>query len=965
MYQESSAVDNAEYHHIMYNYETLKLPPEAAAALKMTGVEADTVTLSASDSLPTVTLSAGESLVPSCISTSIPVTNVLTTTSLSEGVRLTAPSLSIATPLTCTSITNGIPLTAVTLTPTNSPSVVSAAVPSGHFSDGSVPSTLTVATMSDVDSSSVSAREDSLEIGQIVHTTDDGVLENSLVSSSSIDAVVTSMVASADCQGVVTNGRKIPSQVIAKLLSDDSLSLDMVRIITEQDVENESHQPQGFNMLARPGMLVHTKLADNDIVSGNSINPYRHVEVLNVRPTIRLDNEGSTHCSVVWTCAYCSMAFPSSEAVGQHHEKECTENQSITVATSSSATVESLISPLRQVDENTFELKLSTDKESQNGTEHDAHEEPVKDEEQHWSTEHESIWTCTICGGEFNKSEELGKHHLTHSIQDLSASLLKLTKPQRRAKVNKITAVPLPAVTASATVPSAVVLEQDNSNNCESAWNKSGLTAMEEELADNPGDTPPQTPPQESLTVKVKKKTGIKAPPVEKNDKKKGGKKTNKETKAPRQRKCKGRVVGQGSRDPHTCNICNKVLSCRGNLAKHLVTHASDKPFVCKPCGIGFNAKRDQQYHYLRYHTNERPNICEVCGKGYVFRQYLLKHMVFHGKERQFSCEICGKQFLTAKCVMRHKKRHKKEKLFKCTSCLKSFTVNADLKAHIRKIHRNNKKTSNIKQQQDSQHKVIQSVQSLQQKVPDSQSLKSKDITEFLLPSNATIQGQLLPAELEPATLSGTVSSKDEVFITPDPLGSIIPLSELPPNEYSASVAPIGDHTTYVMINSTDEEVASQNVSAAHGLNIMYAAATTPAQQVGELSRSHLSQGNLNQGQHMLVSSTLGDTTSQLSEGTLQHIESQTDLQHQAQETQTLAAVTEAGLDEGHQGDMNVAAGTDDHGSELAAATHDSVVHSSHDPGSGFHLELLSQTIQLELQRTQTSTANYLGISDR
>ncbi|XP_068240205.1 uncharacterized protein [Palaemon carinicauda] len=955
MYQESSGVDNAEYHHIMYNYETLKLPPEAGAALKITGVETEAVALSGSDSLPPVTLSAGESLVPSCINTS------LTTTSLSDSVRLTAPSLSIAAPLTCTSITNGIPLTAVSLTPTNSPSVSSSAISSGHFTDGSVPSTLTVAAISDVNSSSVNTREDSLEIGQIVNTAEEGVLENTLVSSSSIDAVVTSMVASADCQAVVTNGRKIPSQVIAKLLSDDSLSLDMVRIITEQDMENASHQQQGFNMLTRQGMLVHTKLADSDIVSGNSVNPYRHVEVLNVRPTIRLDDAGSAHCSVVWTCAYCSMAFPSSEAVGQHQEKECTDNQSITVATPSpSATDESLI---RQVDGNTFELKLANDKETQNIKQHVTKEEPIKQEEQQWNSEHENIWTCTVCGSDFDYSEELGKHYSSHSIQDLSLSLLKLTEPQRRIKISNVGTVSLPPAD-SATIPSTVVLKQENSNNSEHAWNASGFTTIEEEMADNPDDTPPQTPPQESL--RVKKKIGVRTSPAEKNDKKKGGKKTNnKETKTPRQRKYKGRAVGQGSRDPHTCPICNKVLSCRGNLAKHLVTHESDKPFVCKPCGLGFNAKRDQQYHYLRYHTNERPNICEVCGKGYVFRQYLLKHMVFHGKERQFSCEICGKQFLTAKCVVRHKKRHKKEKLFNCTSCLKSFTVNADLKAHIRKIHRNNKKTLNVKQQQDPQHKFTQSVQSLQQKITENQSLKSKDITEFLLPSSTTISAQLLPTDLEPAALSGTVSSKDEVYIASDPLGSIIPLSGLPANEYSASVAPIGDHTTYVMINSTEEEVASQNMSSTHGLNIMYAAATTPAQQVEELSRGHLSQSDLSQGQHMLVGTTLGDAASQLSEGTLQHIESQTDLQHQAQETQTLAAVTEGGLEEDHQGNMTVAAGTDVHGSELAAANHDSVIHSSHDPGSGFHLELLSQTIQLELQRTQTSTASYLGISDR
>ena len=816
----------------MYNYETIKLPHEAAPALKITSVGADASTLSGSNSLTTVKASAGETVVPSTVNTPLAVRNGLTTTSFSEGVRLATPSFSVSTPVSCASIASGIPLTSVSFSATDSQPVDASVIPSGHLSDGSIPSTLAVATMSEAESTSVHAREDPVKIGQIVHTTEDGVLEENLVSSSSIDAVVTSMVASSDCQGLVSNGRKIPSQVIAKLLSDDSLSLDMVRIITDQDLEGTGHQSQGFNVLARPSMLVQTKLADNDVMNRSSLNQYRQVEVLNLRPSLRPDSKEPTHCSVVWTCAYCSMAFPSSEAVRQHQEKECTENQEIAIATTTTTptVVETMMSPLRQVNDQPYDMKLG--KESQNVKEHNLHHIDYKDEEL-LDSDYESVLGCAVCGCEFLHLDELNKHHLTHTIQELSSALLKLTKPHRRKKVAKVHPPSLP----TSSPPSTVLRKQDESENPGggggggNVWNKTDVSLVKDKIADNPGDTPPQSPLEEDVAEKVKAKQSPKVT-SRKNEKRRADKKVSKETKVPRQRKCKGRVVGQGSRDPHTCHICNKVLSCRGNLSKHLITHRSDKPFKCTTCGLGFNAKRDQQYHYLQHHTNKRPYNCVVCGKGYVFRHYLLKHMAYHGEERKFACDICGKHFITPKCVLRHKKRHRKERLFKCYSCLKSFTVNADLRAHIRKIHLNSKKTGHAKQQLDFQPKVSQSLQALQHKNQpgDVQPIKSKDITEFLLPA------QLLPTNLESTALSGAEQSKEGVFITADPIGSIIPLSDLSTTEYNASVTPIGDHTTYVMINSTEEEVPSQNVSASQGLNIMYTAAAAPPQQVNDKS---------------------------------------------------------------------------------------------------------------------------------
>ncbi|XP_059082648.1 zinc finger protein 43-like [Tigriopus californicus] len=135
------------------------------------------------------------------------------------------------------------------------------------------------------------------------------------------------------------------------------------------------------------------------------------------------------------------------------------------------------------------------------------------------------------------------------------------------------------------------------------------------------------------------------------------------------------------------CPQCQKTFSCNGNLTKHMVLHAVDKPFKCDICPMQFNQARDLRAHRMQNHSSERPHTCQVCGKGFVHKFYLEEHTSYHTGERRFQCGICGKQFQSNSVLNKHQSRHNEKKDHKCHQCSKAFTVIADLRAHVKFVH--------------------------------------------------------------------------------------------------------------------------------------------------------------------------------------------------------------------------------------------------------------------------------------
>ncbi|CAL4173826.1 unnamed protein product, partial [Meganyctiphanes norvegica] len=646
-------------------------------------------------------------------------------------------------------------------------------------------------------------------------------MEGNLVTMVATDANENGYI--AEFNGTPRKPQHTPQQVLVKLIEDNSLSLDMVRIIAQNEIEQTSGS---YSILSRDGPVAVHKLSGST-VSGDTMSfQYSNPGIAEVK---RHNIDSNSSSNTVWSCAYCHLVFTTTSAIARHQERSCSKkpsqhtNKSIekniqirpTQVSSSSLRNPNENSNVIQKSNNEYETKTSDvsgnrnlNLESVEISNSDNISNGLENEE-----DFDMIWTCDICNEEFNTDKDLGEHLLSHSIQELSMALIKVSSPSKRKKV----------IDKEAKDDRSGIKDEllNKSSEIDSPLDhENGDSSIEENV-----DDPDPITQQNKTPTKIK--PGPKPQPKEKREKRKYVRKKSIQT-----RQDKKTSPGQGSRDPHKCYVCLKVLSSRGNLAKHLVQHKENKPWICEVCGQGFNAKRDQQHHYLYKHTNQRPHICELCGKSYGDARVLEEHKQFHKDVREFSCELCGKMFRTAKCVARHKKRHERDKNFICGQCFKPFAVKADLKSHIHKVHKNQgKKAAVLNQQLQGQPTSVQVLTVHQSHL---QQNKSKEVSGLLLTVGGTssselLHDQILTAELDTTTLHHAHSqTKDTIFISDqmslgggyeDPLATTDGVG-------AAETVAASEH--YIMNNHGDEQ--SQVDPGSHpGLSIMY---TTQHHQV-------------------------------------------------------------------------------------------------------------------------------------
>lgn len=138
-----------------------------------------------------------------------------------------------------------------------------------------------------------------------------------------------------------------------------------------------------------------------------------------------------------------------------------------------------------------------------------------------------------------------------------------------------------------------------------------------------------------------------------------------------------------GTLQMHKCPCCDEEFSKRGLLSKHLTMHPDYRPYICEICGYGFKTTNELKSHF-RKHTGEKPFKCSVCGMFLVSRSSYRSHMLTHTGERPYPCKLCDKEFRQQSSLRKHliSIHHQGEKPFLCNTCNKRFATIYHLRIH-------------------------------------------------------------------------------------------------------------------------------------------------------------------------------------------------------------------------------------------------------------------------------------------
>ena len=82
-------------------------------------------------------------------------------------------------------------------------------------------------------------------------------------------------------------------------------------------------------------------------------------------------------------------------------------------------------------------------------------------------------------------------------------------------------------------------------------------------------------------------------------------------------------------RKMYRCSECDKKLSLKGSLQRHIRCHTGERPFTCLVCSKNFRRKQHLQEH-LKIHTGEQPHSCSVCGRKFHHKAGTRKHTRSH-----------------------------------------------------------------------------------------------------------------------------------------------------------------------------------------------------------------------------------------------------------------------------------------------------------------------------------------------
>ena len=147
---------------------------------------------------------------------------------------------------------------------------------------------------------------------------------------------------------------------------------------------------------------------------------------------------------------------------------------------------------------------------------------------------------------------------------------------------------------------------------------------------------------------------------------------------------------GRYERGHYSCKICNRVLTYKYSLEKHILLHTGSFPYKCTLCSKRFNHKANLDKHMV-VHSGLKPYSCHICARPFSQKSNLQRHQLTHTQNRDYICDVCGKRFNHMASLKTHSLIHTGAKPFSCYICMKRFNQKGNLKRHIQ-THRTGKR---------------------------------------------------------------------------------------------------------------------------------------------------------------------------------------------------------------------------------------------------------------------------------
>ena len=140
-----------------------------------------------------------------------------------------------------------------------------------------------------------------------------------------------------------------------------------------------------------------------------------------------------------------------------------------------------------------------------------------------------------------------------------------------------------------------------------------------------------------------------------------------------------------------TLKPCQKCSLRVMNMAKHLANFHMGETFDCDKCKEKFTDAAMFMYHKRRHAKQVdiyTPGFCQSC--NFMYKDIKGHNNKAHGGKKLLCDSHCGKTFRTSASLKVHMKNIKGSAKQKCSECNNLYV---DVKDHIKRIHRNTKKT--------------------------------------------------------------------------------------------------------------------------------------------------------------------------------------------------------------------------------------------------------------------------------